>query len=52
MVQDVCIDGGKVRVHIRDYDTDGADSNDPNIYTDGVGGSNPSSPTKVSYENS
>ena len=52
VVQDVCVDGGKVRVHIRDYDTDGADSNDPNIYTDGVGGSNPSPPTKVSYENS
>ena len=37
VVQDVCIEGGKARVHIHDYDTDGADSNDPNIQTDDAG---------------
>ena len=37
VVQDVCIEGGKARVHIRDYDTDGADPNDPNIQTDEAG---------------
>ncbi|MDE2135732.1 MAG: hypothetical protein KGJ49_14185 [Alphaproteobacteria bacterium] len=35
VVQDVSIDGGKVRVHVRDYDTDGAD--DPSIQTDAAG---------------
>ena len=37
VVQDVCIEGGKARVHIRDYDTDGADANDPNIQADEAG---------------
>ena len=37
VVQDVCIEGGKARVHIRDYDTDGADPTDPNIQTDEAG---------------
>ena len=37
VVQDVCIEGGKARVHICDYDTDGADTNDPNIQTDAAG---------------
>ena len=37
VVQDVCIEGGKARVHIRDYDTDGADFSDPNILTDAAG---------------
>ena len=37
VVQDVCIEGGKARVHIRDYDTDGADPSDPNIQTDEAG---------------
>ncbi len=37
VVQDVCIEGGKARVHVRDYDTDGADPSDPNIQTDDAG---------------
>jgi hypothetical protein len=42
VVQDVCIEGGKARVHVRDYDvrdydTDGADPSDPNIQTDEAG---------------
>ena len=37
VVQDVCIEGGKARVYIRDYDTDGADFSDPNILTDAAG---------------
>ena len=37
VVQNVHIDGGKVRIHVRDYDTDGADPGDPNIRTDGAG---------------
>ena len=37
VAQDVCIEGGKARVHIRDYDTDGADPRDPNIQTDAAG---------------
>ena len=37
VVQDVCIEGGKARVYIRDYDTDGADPSDPNIRTDAAG---------------
>ena len=37
VVQDVCIEGGKARVQVRDYDTDGADPSDPNIQTDAAG---------------
>jgi hypothetical protein len=37
VAQDVCIEGGKARVHIRDYDTDGADANAPNIQADEAG---------------
>lgn len=37
VVQDVCIEGGKARVQVRDYDTDGADPSDPNIQTDEAG---------------
>jgi hypothetical protein len=37
VVQDVRIEGCKALVHIRDYDTDGADANDPNIQTDAAG---------------
>ncbi|HEV2561179.1 MAG TPA: hypothetical protein VGT78_03470 [Rhizomicrobium sp.] len=34
VVQNVEIEGGTVRVEIRDYDTDGADESNPNIQTD------------------
>lgn len=34
VVQHVAIDGGKVRVHVCDYDTDNADQSDPNLETD------------------
>ena len=37
VVQDVCIEGGKARVEVRDYDTDGADPSDPSIQTDEAG---------------
>ncbi len=37
VVQNVRIDGGRVRVEVRDYDTDGADPSDPNIQTDADG---------------
>ncbi len=37
VVQNVSIEGGRARVHIRDYDTDGADPRDPNIQTDEAG---------------
>ena len=37
VVQDVSIEGGKARVHIHDYDTDGADPSDPSIQTDKAG---------------
>ncbi len=37
VVQNVTVEGGRVRVQVRDYDTDGADQNDPNIETDAGG---------------
>ena len=37
VVQDVCIEGGKARVRVRDYDTDGANPSDPIIQTDEAG---------------
>lgn len=37
VVQHVAITGGKVRVQVRDYDTDGADPNDPTLETDETG---------------
>ncbi|MBU6296601.1 MAG: hypothetical protein KGJ79_18145 [Alphaproteobacteria bacterium] len=37
VVQQVAIEGGKVRVHVCDYDTDGADPNDPELETDETG---------------
>jgi len=37
VVQDVCIEGGKARVQVRDYDTDGANPSDLNIQTDAAG---------------
>jgi hypothetical protein len=37
VVQAVTIDGGKVRVHVRDYDTESAAPNDPDILTDADG---------------
>lgn len=37
VAQDVRIEGGKARVQVRDYDTDGADPSDPNIQTDAAG---------------
>jgi len=37
VAQDVCIEGGKAHVHVRDYDADGADPSDPNIQTDAAG---------------
>ncbi|MBI1331230.1 MAG: hypothetical protein GC166_15140 [Alphaproteobacteria bacterium] len=37
VVQHVAIAGGKARVQVRDYDTDGADPNDPTFETDETG---------------
>jgi hypothetical protein len=37
VVQDISIEGGKVRVQVHDYDTDGADPSDPTIKTDEAG---------------
>ena len=37
VAQDVCIEGGRARVQVRDYDTEGADPNDPSIQTDAAG---------------
>jgi hypothetical protein len=37
VVQDVSIEGGKVRVEVHDYDTDGRDPSDPSIQTDEAG---------------
>ena len=37
VVQDVRIEGGNALVQVRDYDTDGADANDPDIQTDAAG---------------
>jgi hypothetical protein len=37
VVQDVAIEGGKVRVHVHDYDTDEAPPDDPDLLTDADG---------------
>ncbi|HEY5239309.1 MAG TPA: hypothetical protein VIJ62_13075 [Rhizomicrobium sp.] len=37
VVQDVAIEGGKVRVHVHDYDTDEAPPDDPDLQTDADG---------------
>jgi hypothetical protein len=37
VVQHVAIEGGMVRVRVRDYDTDGAAPNDPDLKTDETG---------------